>query len=479
MISFDERGGGDSVNLNPIYSSLQMLSMVKLDSSIFNNFTSTFSGGGFDYLVDYSNGKLLNKTYMYNITGTLPSDGIGVEQLRGYDLVMGSVSGLSAGPYTLGGFKRFYSNSFQGTPTMSLFDVSSFANNTFNNGTNFDVNNYTIGRKNIYSNIYHLNMYGRNGYNYSDTYSTNKTLNISVGNNSAVSYIGNNFLNLNAVDLTQNTFNFNSQLNIDCYNVYTCSWINNTSMNLRCRYLGFCTLEDFFGGFNLIARSLVSNTFYTIPRIDISAQYFSKGDFTSIGKLNLDCNQLSKPLMNQVLKGNINCNTMTGAQITQCSYMDIQGVEAYDNSLSMCNEKIRLSFGTITNLYIKSVGEITIECDELRSIRCENVNKCVVKCKTLRTPYWFFSISTLVLDYDSISYTYTYATDDRNMRDLSTVYMKNYTESNFYWSTPFGSHVDLHIQNKHDIFNGSTYTISWDRQYVYIGDTPVSLLNIS
>lgn len=472
MISFDGGYGGGDVDLTPIYNSLAQLSSNKLDKT-------AYTGGGFDYLVDYSSGRLLNKTYMYNITGTLPSDGIGVEQLRGYDLVMESVSGLSAGPYTLGGFKKFCSNSFQGTPSMSLFDVSSFASNTFNNGTNFDVNNYTIGRKNIYSNIYRLNMYGRNGYNFSDTYSTNKTLYISVGDNSAVSYVGNFFLNLSAVNLTQNTFNYNSQLNIDCYNVYTCSWINNTSMNLRCRYMGFCTLEDYFGGFNLMARSLVSNSFYTIPRIDMSAEYFSGGKFTSIGKLNLDCNQIYKPTLSQVLKGNINCNTMTGAQITQCSYIDIQGVEANDNSLSMCNEKIKLDFGTITNLYVKSLGEITIECDELRSVRCENIGKCVIKCKTLRTPYWFFSISTLVLDFDTVSYTYTYATDDPNMRDLSVVSMRNYSQSNFYWSTPFGSHVDLHVQNKYDLFNGSSFSILWNTQYAYIGDTPVSLLNIS
>jgi hypothetical protein len=154
-------------------------------------------------------------------------------------------------------------------------------------------------------------------------------------------------------------------------------------------------------------------------------------------------------------------------------------VEANDISLSMCNEKVKLDFGTITNLYVKSLGEITIECDELRSVRCENIGRCVVKCKTLRTPYWFFSISTLVLDFDTVSYTYTYATDDPNMRDLSVVSMRNYSQSNFYWSTPFGSHVDLHVQNKYDLFNGSSFSILWNTQYAYIGDTPVSLLNIS
>lgn len=481
MISFDERGGVASVNLNPIYSSLQMLSMVKLDSSVFTHFTNTItiSGGGFPYLVDYSDGTGLNRTYLYNVSGTLPSDGIGAEQLKGYDMIMTGVSALSAGPYNLDGFKSFNTNSFQGTPTMVLKNVKNLLTNRFNYGTCLDICNYSSAISNTYSAISTINMLCKNGINRNETFSTNGLLNLNIDKDNYVSYVGNGILNMTNIYITGDTFNYNKYINHECYNIYSASWNNNSSLNLKCSYAGYCVFERFFDGAKLDVNSLVNNEYCTIPKLNLVARNINSNSFTSIAKLNVDCLNFNDAWFNKVSKANVICNSMTHGQFTQCSYMDFQGVNAYENSFILCNEKIRLSFGTITNLYVKNIGEITIECDELRSIRCENVNKCVVKCKTLRTPYWFFSISTLVLDYDSISYTYTYATDDPNMRDLSTVYMKNYTESNFYWSTPFGSHVDLHIQNKHDIFNGSTYTILWNSQYAYIGDTPVSLLKIA
>lgn len=68
MISFDDNGGSDgSVDLNPIYNSLNLL---KNNTQSIWNFVSTLSGGGGGpYLETF---RSQNENYMYNITGTLP-----------------------------------------------------------------------------------------------------------------------------------------------------------------------------------------------------------------------------------------------------------------------------------------------------------------------------------------------------------------------------------------------------------------------
>jgi hypothetical protein len=108
MISFDERSGGSgSVNLNPIYSSLQMLSIVKLDSSIFNNFTSTLTiSGGSPYQIPFDD---------------IPSD---AESFCLYNIT-GDVSNKSL------------------TQTLALSALNSFNNNTLN-GSFFDINAKSI-----------------------------------------------------------------------------------------------------------------------------------------------------------------------------------------------------------------------------------------------------------------------------------------------------------------------------------------------
>lgn len=201
MISFDDNGGESNVNLTPIYNSILVLSANKLDSSVFTNFTNTFTiTDSYKYQINYSDIESdVNKNNLYNITGSVLSQNINQLKMTG-DVV-------------------FDNDTFN--LNQNVLNVNSLGNNLF---SNTDASgSLTIHANNLTNNTFNLKHLEING-----DISGNQILTVSEGkfngaamNNNIISY-GEKF------DINYFNVNSNSFVKISDFHITANEMKNNT-----------------------------------------------------------------------------------------------------------------------------------------------------------------------------------------------------------------------------------------------------------
>lgn len=338
MISFDQNGGnGSTVNLNPIYSSLAILSnqITALDSLSNLTSLSTLVGGYYSKMSDLSVSS--DYPYIYNVSGTLND----TSDVAGRSVIMGPCS-IRAKIFNSLNFHQFNVASFGSNFASSLskmynITVSAFHNNSMSGGLNVKCFN---------------------------------AWNNSLANNFGDIYV--NSFNSNTIKSGMLNFRARSFLS---------NSVNNGFDEISCSFFNSNTLIS--GADALHIRTSASlNSFESMKFLDVKASYMKSNTY-------LSCNSINNTVITEVsanYDGNTRINLYVESfghnTVVNCRELNISGIKigAANSTYSFsgintininCEEiakygkmhdctEINITAGNAQNLYISNVHDVNV-----------------------------------------------------------------------------------------------------------------------
>ena len=354
MISFDERNGAGSVNLNPIYSSLQMLSINKLDSS-------DYTGGGFPYLVNYSKGTGLNSNYVYNITGNIESSTDMCKIMRGYDVWL-------------------MNNTFTTNSAMYLHGVNIMTSNTIQNCESLILDGeFNTITRNLFTSIgtAYIRGYSCNFNTFSSVFNMNFTCNLG----------GDNFYNLTFLTYSvrngeYNRFGTIGNVKIDAEFIHDGSFSSITKITVNGGDFRTNTLESITylsGNFHSVSSNYISSMF---AGGIMNGRIFRENTINKAKAINYNCMTMSDTLKTVSYVRISGCDV--GPSVSSCTACEINGFNISNGTISNCTG-VNVNGHLLSANVFSNGSKLDINCIEMGSDSIYDYYKCNVNAGAIAT----------------------------------------------------------------------------------------------
>lgn len=358
MISFDERNGAGSVNLNPIYSSLQMLSINKLDSSDYTG------GGGFPYLTNYEAGKLLNSEYMYNITGTIESLTDMCKEMKGYNVYM-------------------WENTFTTNSQMYLRGVNIMTSNTIENCKSLildgEFNTITRNRFTSIGTAY-MSGYSYNYNTFSSVFNMNCTCNIGGDNFYNVSYLT---YSARLGEFNRFTSIANAKINCDFLHNGTYSSITELIIHdCDFRTNELSSIIYLSGDFKSANKNLISSMW---AGAFLNGSIFSSNTIAKAKIVNYNCMTMSDTLSTVSYIRINGCDV--GPIVSSCTGLNINAFNISNGTISYCTG-LTINGQLMSANSISHGSNLNIRCGEMGSDTFDDYYKCDINAGAIATEFF-------------------------------------------------------------------------------------------
>lgn len=351
MISFDDLSGGTSVNLNPIYMSLNILSQqqqtfesdlndMMIDIQMISNSVSTLTGGGSaEYYITASSTNTDKLPFCYNlkdsVVGFSFTDKYIDINMNGYDFKTNTVynSTTTMSDFKLNGAAYMSGNSFQNiskcdfngmvaySNTLSSIqnvfgNCNGISNNTLIENTMEDLKAYGMAKMSI-SNFTQLNLKFHSMA--SQTIRGGSMINCLGDSFAGNSFSYDGLVNFRGLTASHNTFTLMTSVSLIANTIGRCAFSSMSNVSLNGYDISWNTIgkaktfdfscDDFYanmfdntmrkiGGY---ANSMRNNTFLNyVTKFDFSGFYVSSNVFDNITNCNFDVVSFSE---------NVNTNT--------------------------------------------------------------------------------------------------------------------------------------------------------------------------
>ena len=360
MISFDDNSGGSTVNLNPVYLSLNALSEqqqtfesdlnnMMIDIQLISNSVSTLTGGGgAEYYITDSSANTDKLSFCYNLKDDVKesafTDIYNNINMNGNSYSRNTIynSQSVVKQFNLDGAGVITYNRFNSMGNCNINGYSALYN-TFNDVAKISGNAYEFFKNSFYSNV--VGFYKCRDF-YSNTYSSCTKLNISAN------------------QITKNTFNTITFVN------FNGDLAGNSITNVKLgKFQGENCSYNTFSNVNFASVDMVSiryNTFYTIHNISFAGVNLKENTFGQVSTLNFDCN-------------NMFSNSFTNIM----SYLSGKAKSIYDNKITSDLSRMYLNGDNITNNTFANMTECNIDVLTLSTNNFATTSTIVIKMLNL------------------------------------------------------------------------------------------------
>lgn len=360
MISFDDNSGGSTVNLNPVYMSLNALSEqqqtfesdlnnMMIDIQLISNSVSTLTGGGgAEYYITASSDNTDKLSFCYNLKDDVKesafTDIYNNINMNGNSYSRNTIfnSQSVVKQFNLDGAGVITYNKFHSMGNCNINGYSALYN-TFNDVAKISGNAYEFFKDSFYSNV--IGFYKCRDF-YSNTYSSCTKLNISAN------------------QITKNTFNTITFVN------FNGDLAGNSITNVKLgKFQGENCSYNTFSNVNFASVDMISiryNTFYTIHNISFAGVNLKENTFGQVSTLNFDCNNMFS---------NSFTNIMT--------YLSGKAKSIYDNKIASDLNKMYLNGDNITNNTFANMTECNINALTLSTNNFATTSINVIKMLNL------------------------------------------------------------------------------------------------
>ena len=322
MISFDDNGGsGGSIDLSPIYKTIQVLNV---NTESIWNYVSTLSGGtgtitlSTPYLETY---RSQDENYMYNITGGLTDI-----NYAGYKIIRGYMNTVSN--------KSLYATKLDIDYVSDLWSCT-FDGGTWNNAVSlrgkwFCYNDFhSNGEVSIKGNILAHNLFSEVG-----------TVSINALNlHTILSDSANSFFTITCLNITCDTINK--------------PYINASELNLKGREMYDGRI---LGGMyhNITIGTMTNNEFSQIEDMNITGKTINSCTFNYFDYCNLNCHQMDYNRIISINDLNMTCHNVSNMTLADITDLDFN-VQAINSLYISNNSMVRLNFYNANSISISAL----------------------------------------------------------------------------------------------------------------------------